>query len=82
MSSKTLQYGEANTSTLDAVDLQPEFSFRTMLKKISAIFVRSEIEKAQTLYQLKKWPNGKGQRDLLSDLPLAEKQKLSMHQWM
>ncbi len=78
MNSNTLQY----TSTIKAADFQPASNFTALIKKISSLFVRSEIEKSQAHYQFKKQHNARARQDILPDLPLVEKQRMGLHHLM
>jgi len=82
MTSKTLQYDNAGVSKFETFDFQPISSFTAIIKKLSGIFTRSEIEKLQAHYQFKKQHNARARQDILQDLPLVEKQRMGMHHLM
>ena len=49
---------------------------------MAALFVRSELEKAQAGYRQKQQQQSPVQQDILSNMPVETKQALGMHRWI
>ena len=54
----------------------------TLCKKASALFIRSELEKAQAGYRQKQQRESSTQQDIVSSMPLNTKLGLGMYRWI
>ena len=54
----------------------------TLCKKVSALFIRSELEKAQAGYRRKQQRESAIQQDIVSSMPLNTKLGLGMYRWI
>jgi hypothetical protein len=53
-----------------------------LCKKVSALFIRSELEKAQAGYRQKQQRESSIQQDIVSSMPLKTKLELGMYRWI
>ena len=54
----------------------------TVCKKVSAFFIRSELEKAQANYQVKQQRQSPQQQDVLNSMPVETKLGLGLYRLM
>jgi hypothetical protein len=54
----------------------------TLCKKAPALFIRSELEKAQAGYRRKQLRESSIQQDIVSSMPLKTKLGLGMYRWI
>ena len=84
MNSKSLQYHTVEISNFETVISRQVAKVSTLLKKVRGFIVRSRIEQAQANYQMKRklQEQQKNYQDTLKGLPLEEKLRLGMYQFM
>lgn len=54
----------------------------TLCKKVSTLFIRSELQKAQAGYRQKQQRQSSIQQDIVSSMPVETKLGLGMYRWM
>jgi len=79
MNTKSIHIDHSSYADLAA---QPVSLIATFFKKVSSLFIRSELEKAQANYRLKQQQQSPQQQDILSSMPVETKLGLGMYRLM
>jgi hypothetical protein len=84
MNSKDLQYSIAGNSRLETFISQQVSLLTTIIRKASSFINRSEIEKSQARYKMKRQLRAQAQlqQDIVSTLPVETKLGLGMYHFM
>jgi len=84
MNSKSLQYSDAGNSKLETLAVQQISFLAAVIRNVSDIFIRSDIEVSLAKYKMKRERAAKValHQGTLGALPLEEKHKLGMYHLM
>lgn len=82
MNSNSLQISDISTSSLDSAATTPISFIASAISKISSYLVRSEAEKAQASYRMKRETQSAAHTDMVRGLPVEEKLRLGMYRFM
>ncbi len=80
MNSKTLQYNATTESAVDLPTLPSRNSFAALAKTVIGWFTRSELDRAQARYRLKRERAAlPGTRDIVHSMSLEQKHQLGLY---
>jgi hypothetical protein len=84
MNSKNLQYSVAGNSKLETFISQQVSLLTTITSKAFSFIIRSEIEKSQAKYKMKRQQRAQAQlhQDIVNTLPVETKLGLGMYHFM
>ncbi len=84
MNSNSLQHSNAGNTKLETFVSQQVSFLTTIIRKASSFFIRSEIEKSQARYKMKRQQQARAQlhQDIVNTLPVEEKLRLGMYHFM
>lgn len=84
MNSNSLQFSNTENSKLETLTSQQVSLFVAAIKKVSGIFIRSDLEVSQARYKMKHEHAAKAEphQNIVSTLPIEEKLKLGMYHFM
>ena len=81
MNTKSIHSIHANYADLT---VQPVSAITALYRKVSALFVRSELAKAQAGYRTKqqRQTTHRNPQNMVNSLPIEEKLRLGMYRWI
>jgi hypothetical protein len=84
MNSNSLQHSNAGNTKLETFVSQQVSFLTTIIRKAFSFFIRSEIEKSQARYKMKRQQQARAQlhQDIVNTLPVEEKLRLGMYHFM
>ncbi len=84
MHSKSLQYANIASSKFEKLATAQTSFVTTLIRKVSAALTRSEIERAQASYKMKRAHQTQSElnQDIVGTLPVEEKLRLGMYRFM
>ena len=84
MNSKTLLFSNAGNTRLATLASQQVSFLTAIIRTVSRFIIRSEIEKSQAIYKMKRQQEAKPQlhQDIVNTLPVEEKLRLGMYHFM
>ena len=84
MTSKTIQIDHGTQAKYAELTVQPASFITAVYRKVSALFVRSELEKAQAGYRTKqqRQTSHRNSQDMINSLAVEDKLRLGMYRWI
>jgi hypothetical protein len=84
MNTKSIHIDHSTHANYADLATQPVSIIAALYNKVSAFFVRSELEKAQAAYQVKQQRRSThhNPQTIINSLPIEEKLRLGMYPWM
>ena len=82
MNTKNIHIDHCTHSNDADLTTKPVSFITTLCKKAPALFICSELEKAQAVYRRKQLRESSIQQDIVSSMPLETKLGLGMYRWI
>jgi hypothetical protein len=84
MTSKTIHIDHSTQANYADLTVQPISAITELYRKVSALFVRSELAKAQAGYRTKqqRQTTHRNPQNMVNSLPIEEKLRLGMYRWI
>ena len=84
MTSKTIRIDHGNQANCVDLTVQPVSFISALYRRISALFVRSELAKAQAGYRTKqqRQTTHRMPQDMINSLAVEDKLRLGMYRWI
>jgi hypothetical protein len=82
MNTESINIDHGTHSSHAGLATQPVSFITAICKKVTALFIRSELEKAQAGYRQQQRRQSANHQDIVSSMPLETKLSLGMYRWM
>ena len=84
MNTKSIHIDHSTHANYADLTTQPVSIITALCNKVSALFVRSELAKAQAEYQIKQQRQSthRNPQNMVNSLPVEGKLRLGMYRWM